>query len=87
MRLTNLLLLAAALFACKSAPAAKPSSPGAIELDLKNVPIHDVFRAIAERARVNLTVDPDVTGTISIQVHDAPWREVLDGIARDHGLV
>lgn len=74
------LLLAGCAHASRPPPAAD-----AIDVDLREVPIHDAFRAIAKRARINLSVDPDVTGTVTLAVR-APARAVLDTIAKQHAL-
>jgi type II secretory pathway component HofQ len=80
--------------ACGGAGGARvePGTPAAgaqlaaVDLALKEAPIHEALRALAVAARVNLVVDPEVTGTVSIDVRGAPWRDVLEAIARDHGL-
>jgi type II secretory pathway component HofQ len=66
--------------------APKHTAPGAIGLDLRAAPIHDALRLLAASANTNLTVDPDVTGEVTIAVRARPWREVLDQIVATHDL-
>jgi type II secretory pathway component HofQ len=58
-----------------------------IDLELTNVPIDDGLRAFAKAAQINLSVDPDVTGTVTLWFHATPWDQVLDEIVREHSLV
>ena len=48
--------------------------------------MHDAFRAIALAAHVNIDVDPEVEGSVTIAVRQQPWDEVLARIAREHHL-
>jgi len=57
-----------------------------IDLELKNVPIDDALRSLAKTAQINLSVDPDLTGSVTISVRATPWDQVLDTIAREHAL-
>lgn len=57
-----------------------------IDLELSDVPIDDALRALAKQARINLSVDPDVTGSVSISVRAAPWQHILDAVVREHAL-
>ncbi len=63
-----------------------PAAPRTVDLQFRDAPILDVLHVLATSAQVNLDVDPDVTGTVSIDVHGAPWDVVLATIAKDHVL-
>jgi len=57
-----------------------------IDLELDDVPIDDAMRSLAQAAQINLSLDPDVVGTVTVSVRATPWDRVLDSIAREHGL-
>ena len=76
------------LAGCGGGSPRQPSGPPAelIDVDLKDAPIQDALRVVATAGKVNLAVDPEVTGTVTLHVRARPWREVLDRIAREHAL-
>jgi type IV pilus assembly protein PilQ len=74
--------------ASRSAPAASGSlSAGeTISLDLKDADLRDVLRTFAELARVNIAIDPEVKGSVTVRLHDVPWDQALDVILQVNGL-
>jgi len=80
-----------AVVACRHgdrAPANRPvaATKQKIDLELNNIPIHDALGALAKTAQINLSVDPDVAGSVTISVRETAWDQVLDTIAREHAL-
>src|SRR6266496_800683 len=69
----------------KTAPA-KPADPESrylgepISLDLKDADLKDVLRTFAELTKINIAVDPDVKGSVTLRLHDVPWDQALDVI-------
>ncbi len=71
-------------------PASIPARPRAISapstqyagqpmtLDLIDMPLVDFFRLMAEEGGINIVVDPDVKGSISIKGEKIPWDQVFD---------
>ena len=57
-----------------------------ISLDLKDADLKDVLRTFAELTRLNIAIDPDVTGSVTVRLHDVPWDQALDLILRMNGL-
>lgn len=57
-----------------------------ISLNLKDADIKDVLRTFAQLTGLNIAVDPDVSGTVTVDVVDVPWDQVLDLILRQNGL-
>ena len=51
-------------------------------LDFKDAALHEVFRLLAERARVNVIVSDDVEGRITLRLHETTWDEAVQ-IVRD----
>ncbi len=57
-----------------------------ISLNLKDADIKDVLRTFAQLTGLNIAVDPDVSGTVTVDFVDVPWDQALDLILRQNGL-
>jgi type IV pilus assembly protein PilQ len=57
-----------------------------ISLDLKDADLKDVLRTFAELTKLNIAIDPDVRGSVTLRLHDVPWDQALDVILRINGL-
>jgi type IV pilus assembly protein PilQ len=57
-----------------------------ISLDLKDADIKDVFRTISQLTQLNIVVDPEVRGTVTVQLEDVPWDQALDLILKQNSL-
>jgi type IV pilus assembly protein PilQ len=57
-----------------------------ISLNLKEVDLKDFFRLIHEVSGLNIIVDPDVSGTVTIVLDDLPWDQALALVLNDNGL-
>jgi type II secretory pathway component HofQ len=57
-----------------------------ISLDFKDIDIRDLFRFLAETGDLNLVIDPNVTGTVTIKMTKVPWDQVLDVVCKMHDL-
>jgi type IV pilus assembly protein PilQ len=57
-----------------------------ISLDLKDADIKDVFRTISQLTQLNIVVDPEVRGTVTVQLENVPWDQALDLILKQNGL-
>jgi type II secretory pathway component GspD/PulD (secretin) len=57
-----------------------------IDLNVKDADIHDVFRLIADAARVNLVIPDDVTGKVTLRLSRVPWDAVACAVAAVHHL-
>ncbi len=70
-----------------SSVPAKPEYKGeAISLKLVDVSLVDFFRTISELTGLNILIDPDVKGTITINVEEVPWDLLFETVLRSHGL-
>lgn len=49
-----------------------------LTLDLIDMPLVDFFRLMAEEGGINIVVDPDVKGSISIKGEKIPWDQIFD---------
>src|SRR5581483_3736221 len=57
-----------------------------ISLNLKDADIKDVLRTFAQLTGLNIAVDPDVGGSVTVDFIDVPWDQALDLILRQNGL-
>jgi len=57
-----------------------------ISLNLKDVDLKDFFRLIHEISGLNVIVDPNVSGTVTLVLDDVPWDEALDIVLKNNGL-
>jgi hypothetical protein len=73
-------------------PARELCAPGmrhrgaAIDLDVQGADLHDVFRRIADAARVNVVLPDDVSGKVTLRLAHVPWEAVACAVARAHHL-
>jgi type IV pilus assembly protein PilQ len=87
--------------AIKEAPAAIPfevSIPSAAEppshptfghpltLDLVDISLVDFFRLMAEEGGINIVMDPEIKGTISIKVVKVPWDQIFEAALLNNAL-
>jgi type IV pilus assembly protein PilQ len=71
--------------------AATPAASGRysgepISVNLKDVDLRDFFRLIHEISGLNIVVDPNVKGNLTIVLDDVPWDQALDIVLRNNGL-
>jgi type II secretory pathway component HofQ len=58
-----------------------------ISLNLRDADIKDVLHTFAQLTGMNIAVDPAVSGSVTIELHDVPWDQALDLILRQHKLM
>ena len=71
------------------APAVAPSgkfSGEPISVNLKEVDLRDFFRLIHEISGLNVVLDPNVKGTLTIVLDDVPWDQALDIVLKNNDL-
>ncbi|MCP3137101.1 secretin and TonB N-terminal domain-containing protein [Pyxidicoccus xibeiensis] len=67
--------------------AASPKSEGPrVTLDIVKADLHDVLRMLADMRHLNLVVDEDVQGTVTLKLRNVPWRQALETVLASHGL-
>lgn len=57
-----------------------------ISVNLKDVDLKDFFRLIHEISGLNIVLDPEVHGTLTIVLDDVPWDQALDIVLKNNGL-
>ena len=70
----------------------KPAVNGAkytgepISVNLKDVDLKDFFRLIHEISGLNVVLDPNVHGNLTIVLDDVPWDQALDIVFKNNDL-
>ncbi len=93
---------AAAVLACLlvSLPAVPPLGPAPllaadahpvyrgrrISLEVTDADVRDVLRMLAQAGAVNIIMGEDVTGRITLSLHDVPWDQALDVVLMTVGM-
>ncbi len=75
--------------AAAAAPATqeKPKYTGEpISLNLKDVDLKDFFRLIHEISGLNIIVDPNIEGKVTLVLDSVPWDQALDLVLKDNRL-
>src|SRR5437016_5991427 len=74
--------------------AGKPPAPqenvsvtqeGRVSLDFRDADIQNVLRILSYKSGVNIVAGPEVTGLVTIQLRDVPWKQALDVILQTYG--
>src|SRR5208337_3757427 len=68
-----------------AAPAARYTGEP-ISVNLKDVDLKDFFRLIHEISGLNVVLDPNVRGTLTIVLDEVPWDQALDLVLQNNGL-
>jgi type IV pilus assembly protein PilQ len=76
----------------KAQAGQQPSSVGPkytgepISVNLKDVDLKDFFRLIHEISGLNVVLDPNVHGTLTVVLDDVPWDQALDIVLKNNEL-
>jgi type IV pilus assembly protein PilQ len=71
----------------QQAAAAGPRYTGEpISVNLKDVDLKDFFRLVHEISGLNVVLDPNVHGTLTIVLDDVPWDQALDIVLKNNDL-
>jgi type II secretory pathway component HofQ len=57
-----------------------------VSLKFKDADIRDVIICLCSIAQMNVVFDPDVSGKITLSLHDVPWDQALDVILKTNHL-
>lgn len=68
-------------------PTAIPQYQGElISIDVINYDIKDFFRLISDISGLNVVLDPNVGGNVSLTLKDVPWDQALDVVLKNYNL-
>lgn len=74
----------------KAPPAASTAEAGytgeRISLELKDADLKDFFRLIGGISGLNIVLDPDVEGALTLFLKEVPWDQALDVVLENQGL-
>lgn len=70
----------------RSAPVGSKYTGEPISVNLKDVDLKDFFRLIHEISGLNIVLDPNVHGTLTIVLDDVPWDQALDIVLKNNDL-
>src|SRR5262249_53244999 len=57
-----------------------------ISLDLRDYDVKDFFRLMSEISGLNVVLDPNVAGTVTLKLTDVPWDQALDVVLKNYQL-
>ena len=57
-----------------------------ISINVKDADLKDFFRLIHEISGLNIILDPNVKGTLTLVLDDVPWDQALDIVLANNGL-
>jgi type IV pilus assembly protein PilQ len=57
-----------------------------ISVNLKDVDLKDFFRLVHEISGLNVVLDPNVHGTLTVVLDDVPWDQALDIVLKNNDL-
>jgi type IV pilus assembly protein PilQ len=57
-----------------------------ISVNLKDVDLKDFFRLIHDISGLNVILDPNVRGSLTLVLDDVPWDQALDIVLQNNGL-
>jgi type IV pilus assembly protein PilQ len=70
--------------------ATRPAGPRytgePISVNLKDVDLKDFFRLIHDISGLNVVLDPNVKGSLTLVLDDVPWDQALDIVLQNNGL-
>jgi type IV pilus assembly protein PilQ len=72
--------------ASNASPAPGKYTGEPISVNLKDVDLKDFFRLIHEISGLNVVLDPNVKGTLTIVLDEVPWDQALDIVLQNNGL-
>jgi type IV pilus assembly protein PilQ len=70
----------------QSAPTGPKYTGEPISVNLKDVDLKDFFRLIHEISGLNVVLDPNVHGTLTVVLDDVPWDQALDIVLKNNDL-
>ncbi|MBI5026583.1 MAG: type IV pilus secretin PilQ [Nitrospirae bacterium] len=87
MRIKNLkLILPLAFFILNFSLANAADRGPVVSMELRDVEIRDVMRALGQEHNLNIIVDDKVTGKVTVSLQKVPLWDAIDSILRSKGL-
>jgi len=67
-------------------PGEKVYTGEPISIDMTNSDLKDVLRLFSELTGLNMAIDPQVAGTVTVRFENVPWDQALDLILKQNSL-
>jgi type IV pilus assembly protein PilQ len=84
---TQVTIIAPATPQVPTTPTPIPQYQGElISIDIKDYDIKDFFRLISEISGLNVVLDPNVSGAVTLKLMDVPWDQALDVVLKNYQL-
>jgi type II secretory pathway component HofQ len=72
--------------ATEAGERARPATERPLSLEMRDASVVDVLLLLAEHAGLNLVVDEEVGGTITLRLRNVRWEQAFSTVLRDRGL-
>ncbi len=69
-----------------TAQAQGPYEGEPVSLKVVQVSVTDFFRTISELSGLNILIDPEVGGSLTLNVEQVPWDQLFDAVLQSQGL-
>lgn len=86
-RIFHRLLLAFFLFTFVSVSYAETESPQALNFDFQTIKVSEALQLLADYRGLNLVLDDNVRGSLSMRMKDVTWDEAIEYVAGSKGLL
>ena len=63
------------------------AEPAPVSLVVDEVPVAQLLQALAEQENRNIIISPEVSGSVSLRLHEVPWLQALQTVVTSAGLV
>jgi len=83
---TPVVLMAQQLMPAASSAPMQTFTGEPISLNLKDVDLKDFFRLMHEVSGLNVVLDPNVAGVVTIVLDEVPWDQAMDVVLKNNGL-
>lgn len=69
-----------------NAQAQGPYEGEPVSLKVVQISVTDFFRTISELSGLNILIDPEVAGSLTLNVEQVPWDQLFDAVLQSQGL-
>ena len=69
-----------------AAPAGNPDADARLSMNFQNINVRDALQVIADFTHQNIVVSNNVTGSLTLRLHNEPWEQALQVILESQGL-
>ena len=87
--ITQLVLVLAfgiALASAQLKPVVTAAPSGTISVEFQDTDVKTALRTLADMKGVNIVIDKEVTGTVTLNLHDVTWDEAFASVLKVSGL-